>query len=231
MENNPGNDRAVRPKFYLQNRSNWCWAAAAKTVGLHYKNQHPCFGFTIECPAPDPEQRAMGFVSPPELTGGVLTRDPEGLCHPCEREDGFYIDAWQRAIVMNAGSRRGEEGDWPGGDAEKMDALRFVVTGDLNTCEIRVASLGQYDSPIPLLEAHPEPLGIQIQNQNWMIGNHLQESGQTHSVVLMPDEKGRVRLFDPWDGFSEVYTPAQLFRSGFLSSLGRGVIKWIQYIE
>ena len=100
MENNPGNDRAVRPKFYLQNRSNWCWAAAAKTVGLHYKNQHPCFGFTIECPAPDPEQRAMGFVSPPELTGGVLTRDPEGLCHPCEREDGFYIDAWQRAIVM-----------------------------------------------------------------------------------------------------------------------------------
>ena len=161
----------------------------------------------------------------------VLTRDPEGLCHPCEREDGFYIDAWQRAIVMNAGSRRGEEGDWPGGDEEKRYALRFVVTGDLNTCEIRVASLGQYDSPIPLLEAHPEPLGIQIQNQNWMIGNHLQESGQTHSVVLMPDEKGRVRLFDPWDGFSEVYTPAQLFRSGFLSSLGRGVIKWIQYIE
>lgn len=231
MERHPGNDRAARPKFYLQNRINWCWAAAAKIVGLHYKNQHPYFGFTIEHPAPDPEQRALGYVSPPELTGGVRTQDLAGLCHPCEREDGFYIDAWQRAIVMNTGGRFGEAGDLAGGDAEKMDALRFVVTGDPNTCEIRAVSLGQCDSATPLLDAYPELLGAQIQNQNWMIGNHLQETGQPHSVVLMPDEKGRVRLFDPWDGFSEVYTPAQLFRSGFLSSLGRGVIRWVQYIE
>ena len=41
MENNPGNDRAVRPKFYLQNRSNWCWAAAAKPWGCTIKTSIP----------------------------------------------------------------------------------------------------------------------------------------------------------------------------------------------
>lgn len=38
-------------------------------------------------------------------------------------------------------------------------------------------------------------------------------------------------LYDPWDGYIEQYSVTQIFRTGFLTNRGKGLVKWIQYIR
>lgn len=228
--------KSINPKFYIQNRSNWCWAAAAKIVGLHYKILKPRYQFTIECSSGlTTKFRRLGFVSVDEMKNGVPTADREGLRFPgaIEVDDQIYVDAWQRAIVMNANTvKPGNGGNHPGDDTSKISALKYAITGSAQAFDIQVISRGHVNNPSSLLDQYQDEIETAFAGDRWMIGNYISSMNQKpHSVALIAEENKRIRLFDPWDGFSDIYTLDQIFRTGFLTSLGQGLIKWIQYVR
>lgn len=222
-----------KPKAYIQNRENWCWAAACKMVGQHYKQLKPRYQFTIEkTTGLTTELRRHGFVSPQEMRSGTATFIQEGLRYPCERDGQYYVDAWQRAIVINANTQeKGKEGNVSGDDEAKMNALRYVVTGSIQPFGLRIANLGHYNDTVSLLDQYRKEIEEAFASGQWMVGNYIVELTQRpHSVTLIAETDGRVRLFDPWDGFCEIYTLDQIFRTGFLTNQGKGLVKWVQYI-
>lgn len=227
-------EKNIPPKAYIQNRSHWCWAATAKMVGQHYKILKPIYHFTIEKSSGLTfELRRQGFVSPQEMQAGVLTLDGDGLNFPCVREGQYYVDAWQRAIVMNANTTcRGKDGNLEGDDESKCNALKYVISGNIHGLGLHVANLGHVNEDICLLDQYRREIEEAFDSDKWMIGNYISDLTQSpHSVTLMAHEDGKIRLFDPWDGFSDVYTKDQIFRTGFLTSLGKGLVKWIQFVQ
>ena len=63
------------------------------------------------------------------------------------------------------------------------------------------------------------------------IGNYQRQDGTFHSVVLFPTPDFQLELYDPWDGFREKFSKTQIFKSGFLTNQGFGLIRWIQFIR
>lgn len=229
-----GKNKIDRLSFhYVQNRINWCWAATAKIVGMHYKEVCPSFNFSIV--ADDNFRTREGtYVSPEEYHRGVITDNPDGLRTKwLPHQDGIYrIDAWQRAIVIEASKKSAHmDLNVTGDETDKIRALKYVVTGNCECTQIQVMSIGYFNDALPLIDMYTSTIHSILIKQNWVIGNYIiMGRGIAHSVVLIPQDNLFIRIYDPWDGFTEIYTVDQIFRTGFLTNLGAGIVKWIQYI-
>lgn len=216
---------------YIQNRTNWCWAVACKVLGEQYKTIHPEFVFSIDRKNDD----KLGNITKEEYRRGVATKELEGLRIECVREeDGLYfIDAWQRAIVMNANSTKiGADGNFSGDDAAKLRGLKYVVTGECNSRSIETVNVGVFDSEKSLLHDYYEYIIPAFEAKHYLIGNAvLYPRKICHSFILLawlPEDK--IIIYDPWDGEINAYPVEKVFYQGFPSALGSGVIKWVQYI-
>ena len=211
--------REKKPEPWVQNHENWCWATAAKIVGLHF-----CKRKGIRPPVLWEEQYPNGIVRD-DLTGvlplysgcvgGVVT-----------------VDAWQYKIVENA--RDGisnRHGNLPEYDDAKARALRYVVTGKVNDAAVHIVEYGFYDDEMPLWEQDCFPdIERALGSGFALLGNFVGMTGTAHSVVLLPLGNSRIGVFDPCDGSYGVHSYRQVFETGFLTRKGPVLIKWIQYI-
>lgn len=145
----------------------------------------------------------------------------------------LVVDTSQEAIVRNANTvKPGFLGDFPGDDAAKIRGLKYVVTGDCESDLINIINVGSYDMRESLLDFCREELVDVFQSNNYMIGNAvLYPGGICHSFVLTGMDDYGVRIYDPWEGSIMEYCEDEVFKSGFQCTLGRGVIKWVQYIS
>lgn len=217
---------------YIQNRINWCWAVACKILGQQYKRLHPEYSFSIN------KRNAgnIGNVTEEEYRRGVVTKELDGLrLEYVRKENGLYfVDAWQRAIVMNVNSvKRGVDGNFPGDDETKLRGLKYVVTGDCESSIIDTISIGNFDSEKGLLHDYCEHITSAFESQNYLIGNAvLYPRMICHSFVLLAWLPGdRIVIYDPWNGEISTYPAEMVFYRGFPSALGQGSIKWVQYIK
>ncbi|MFR4350201.1 MAG: hypothetical protein ACLT3H_00865 [Roseburia sp.] len=211
--------RVKKPEPWVQNHENWCWAAAAKIVGLHF-----CKRKGIRPPVLWEEQYPNGIVRE-DLTG-VLP-----LYSGCV--GGMVtVDAWQYKIVERARDAiNNMHGNLPEYDDAKVRALRYVVTGNVNDTSIQIAEHGFYNDEMPLWsqECFPD-IERALDGGFALLGNFVGMSGMAHSVVLLPLGNTRIGVFDPCDGSYELYSRRQVFGTGFLAQGGTALIQWIQYI-
>lgn len=204
---------SLRPVPYIQNHINWCWATAAKIVGLHYR-------------------ALMGYSRVQWPEKGVPRSDRRGLRPEYVRYcDGVPMVDSLQAMIVEAAQEKGlnADGNSPMGDAEKIRALKYVVSGNPHSTEVSIRTLGYVDSS-DLLEEAGEELVFVLNRPSCTIGNYQRITGDYHSLVLLPKDSGII-LYDPWDGFCEWFTVRQVFSTGFLLNTGPGIIRWIQYIQ
>ena len=206
------------PNSIIQNHINWCWAVVAKIVGLEYcrRNNFPIHFSANTC------------------CGMVARKDHRGLRpHTCGfAHRGMAVDALQFDIVEHAKDYfKNPDGNLPEDDEGKARALRYVITGNpySQTPEIIVA--GFHSDVYDLLSTSAALVDEAIKLRTPFIGNYLLEDGNYHSVVLFPITESQLELYDPWDGYKERFSKTQIFRTGFLTNQGKGIIKWIQYIR
>lgn len=217
---------------YVQNRTNWCWAVACKILGKQYKRLYPDFTFCID----GQDGGKMRNMIQGKFQKGVITKDLNGLRTEYVRREGnlYFIDAWQRAIVMNANSvKRGVDGNFSGDDIAKLRGLKYVVTGECESRMVEAVSIGTFDSDKSLLYGHCESILPIFEAKHYLIGNAILYPRRVcHSFILLewlPDD--RILIYDPWNGEIYGYSVETVFYQGFFSALGKGVIKWVQYIK
>lgn len=206
------------PLHNVQNHINWCWAAAAKIVGIEYcrRNRLPVLAFAN-----------MEW-------GSVVRKDCQGLrlqiCGLCQGE--VTVDAMQLDIVEHAKDpQKNPDGNLPEDDKGKTRALRYVITGNPNSAFPEIVTAGYYSDVRDLLSGSLALVDEAMELGNPFIGNYQRQNGTFHSVVLYPTAASQLELYDPWDGLQGRFTKTQIFRSGFLTNQGAGVIRWIQYIR
>lgn len=203
----------------IQNHVNWCWAVAAKIVGIEY-----CLRNQIPCPIIDQTQR---------VSRDIIRKDSSGLrLHVCGSYQGkTTVDAAQLSIVERAKDPiNNPDGNQPEGDSGKARALRYIITGYPESDIPSIQLAGFYADPHDLLSTASLSIAEAINLGNPFIGNYRRQDGTFHSVVLTPLTESTLEIYDPWDGYREQYSKFQLFKSGFLTNQGPGIIKWIQYI-
>ena len=202
----------------VQNHINWCWATAAKIVGVEYchRNRLPIHaGINIE-------------------HANTIRKDCQGLrpqiCGLCKGM--LTVDAMQLDIVEHAkDTYRNPSGNLPEDDEGKARALRYIITGNPSSISPEIVTIGHYWDEQGLLDSSPSLIDEAIRSGTPFIGNYQRQDGTFHSVVLYPMSSSKLKLFDPWDGFQGQFSISQIFRSGFLTNQGKGVILWIQYIR
>ena len=206
------------PLHNVQNHINWCWATAAKIVGVEYshRNRLPIHaGINIE-------------------HANTIRKDCQGLrpqiCGLCKGM--LTVDAMQLDIVEHAkDTYRNPSGNLPEDDEGKARALRYIITGNPSSISPEIVTIGHYWDEQGLLDSSPSLIDEAIRSGTPFIGNYQRQDGTFHSVVLYPMSSSKLKLFDPWDGFQGQFSISQIFRSGFLTNQGKGVILWIQYIR
>lgn len=206
------------PNPYIQNHINWCWAVAAKIVGISY-----CWHNNLS------SQFSEGAA-----ICGVVRKDHCGLrscvCGSCHNE--ITVDALQFNVVEHAKDRlKNPDGNLPEDDEGKARALRYVITGNPYSPTPDIVVAGFYSDARDLLSTSSAFIDEAIRLGIPFIGNCLLEGRNYHSVVLFPVTESQLELYDPWDGYKDRFSKTQIFKSGFLTNQGRGVIKWIQYIR
>lgn len=220
----------VKQRQYVQNRIHWCWAVACKMVGEKYKESHPEYGFSII----NDNKPFYGQVSEEEYNNGVPTSDINGINWRLQEDNKqVRVDAWQRAIVMNANTEKyvGYEGDVSGDDIAKERGLRYYLTGNSESREVRIETLGSHDSRQSLFVEYGDKLIYRLSNYEYMIGNMIiKEKRLFHSIVLIYMEREHILLYDPGNGEIIRCLQKEAFESGINCSLGRGIIKWVQMI-
>ena len=206
------------PLHNVQNHINWCWATAAKIVGVEYchRNRLPIHaGINIE-------------------HANTIRKDCQGLRPQiCGLGKGMLtVDAMQLDIVEHAkDTYRNPSGNLPEDDEGKARALRYIITGNPSSISPEIVTIGHYWDEQGLLDSSPSLIDEAIRSGTPFIGNYQRQDGTFHSVVLYPMSSSKLKLFDPWDGFQGQFSISQIFRSGFLTNQGKGVILWIQYIR
>lgn len=206
------------PLHNVQNHINWCWATAAKIVGVEYchRNRLPIHaGINIE-------------------HANTIRKDCQGLrpqiCGLCKGM--LTVDAMQLDIVEHAkDTYRNPSGNLPEDDEGKARALRYIITGNPSSISPEIVTIGHYWDEQGLLDSSPSLIDEAIRSGTPFIGNYQRQDGTFHSVVLYPMSSSKLKLFDPWDSFQGQFSISQIFRSGFLTNQGKGVILWIQYIR
>nr|WP_289424214.1 hypothetical protein [Faecalibaculum rodentium] len=142
------------------------------------------------------------------------------------------VDAMQLDIVEHAkDTYRNPSGNLPEDDEGKARALRYIITGNPSSISPEIVTIGHYWDEQGLLDSSPSLIDEAIRSGTPFIGNYQRQDGTFHSVVLYPMSSSKLKLFDPWDGFQGQFSISQIFRSGFLTNQGKGVILWIQYIR
>lgn len=214
---------------YIQNRRHWCWAVACKMVGEQYKKQHPEYGFSII----GNNSARYGYVTETEYENGVVTDNIDGINWKLQWTNETRVDAWQRAIVMNANTGRyiGYEGDVGGDDEAKTRGIKYYLTGDIYSDRVKVETLGCYDDTLSLWEGYQNQLMNSVSRQEYIIGNAiLHEKKECHSFVILYIEGEKVMLYNTADGEIIYCSVRETFRCGFKSRVGTGIIKWVQRI-
>lgn len=206
---------------FIQNHVNWCWATSAKIVGIEYLRQkygEHCLNQTFCNTAQE----------------GVIRKDHQGLrLQVCGVYQGnVVVDAMQQDIVEHAKDPvKNFDGNQPEGDAGKARALRYIITGNPNSVFPEIALVGSYFNTQDLLTSSESLVKEATELGYPFIGNYRRHDGTFHSVVLFPTPDLQLELYDPWDGFREKFSKAQIFKSGFLTNQGVGLIRWIQFIR
>ena len=214
---------------YIQNRKHWCWAVACRMVGEQYKRLHTGYDFTIIGDRSD----RYGNVTAYEYENGVATDNPDGINWKLQWTYEIRVDAWQRAIVMNAKTAKypGYDGDVGGDDDAKARGIKYYLTGDIYSDKVKVETLGFYDDTTSLLERYHNQLMSPASHQEYIIGNAmLHETKECHSFVILCIEGEKVMLYNTADGEILYCSVREVFDCGFKSSLGIGTIKWVQRI-
>lgn len=214
---------------YVQNREHWCWAVACKMVGEQYKRMHKEYDFKLV----NETSPACGQVTSAQYDSGVVTKDMIGINWKIQRGGEVRVDAWQRAIVMNANTSmyQGYEGDVSGDDEAKSRGIKYYLTGNIHSSRIEVECIGSYYDNQSFMEEHESRIMKSMQRNEYIIGNAVwKEKKECHSLVITCIEENQVMLYDPLDGSILYCGIKEAFYSGFQSSMGVGVIKWIQRI-
>lgn len=206
------------PLHNIQNHINWCWAVAAKIVGIEYCHRN---GLPI---------RANINIE----RANAIRKDYQGLrpqiCGLCQGM--VTVDAMQLDIVEHAkDTQRNPNGNLPEDDEGKARALRYIITGNPGSISPEIVTAGYYWDEQGLLDSSSSLIDEAIRSGNPFVGNYQRQDGTFHSVVLYPVTTSQLKLFDPWDGFQGQFSISQIFQSGFLTNQGKGVILWIQYIR
>lgn len=212
-----------KPQEFNQNSLYWCWVASAKKIGFQYNSMKSHI---------DPTERLLSFCSEFGLenqdciTGvKVPYSDKLLLANTGCRSGCHTVDAWQYIIAQKCVNNPGNI-YYYGNDTQKALALK-TVTSQSNSIVSLGHWLGNPDTNMVMMDS----LNNELKKGNYILANISLLNGNQHSIVLMPSGNGTIRIFDPWDGYEECYHPYQLFRDGFLTSLGIGIVKWAMYIE
>lgn len=214
---------------YIQNRKHWCWAVACKMAGEQYKRLHKEYGFELVNEI-DP---VCGQVTSDQYERGVETNDVEGINWEIQSGDAVRIDAWQRAIVMNANTSRyqGYSGDVAGDDEAKARGIKYYLTGDIHSSRLEVECIGSFYDDCSFMDRYKSKVMESVQSSAYMIGNFVSKGKkECHSLVITCIEGKWAMLYDPFDGAILYCSVEEVFYSGFQCSQGKGIIKWIQRI-
>lgn len=211
-------NRIAQP--YIQNHINWCWAVVSEIVGFQYCVRNNRFSkISLEISKPHANTRRT------DLRG--LRPYVCGIC-----EDSIVVDSIQLDIVEHAKSTTfNHTGNFPEDDIGKARALRYVITGNSASTIPQIVIAGNYYDDRCLLNTERSAIDEAIALGNSFIGNYRRQDGTFHSIVLKPVSASWLELYDPWDGYKAQFRTTQIFKSGFLTNQGIGVIKWIQYIH
>lgn len=217
---------------YIQNRTNWCWAVACKMVGEQFKRNHPELDFCIPSCREGNEEADIEAVH----EKGVRTNDRNGLRMDVVKWDGesFCVDPWQRAIVMNANTESpGTDGNWPGDDEAKEKGIKYVITGKCDSPLVKVVSIGNFNYDKSILYYHYMRMRTAFAQNKYLIGNAILYPNRVcHSFVLLDwTAEDQILLYDPWDGCFGSHTATEVFCNGISVPLGRGIVKWAQYVQ
>ena len=222
----------IYPQQYIQNRRNWCWAVACKILGQQYKYRHPQWNFSIVYDSQDLTDLPYGMVSRQWLNLCVPTEEHRGLrleMAGCMR-GVFTVDAWQRAIVMNASGFMKDE-DISGDDQCKVRGMKYVITGNPCHAGISISTKGYYESEISVFEQYHKEICKTVSQKKCILANVMLEDYRFHTLIIMGMNRDHICLYDPWDGLLRAASVREVFDTGFQSSLGKGIVKWIQYIK
>ena len=216
---------------YIQNCTNWCWAVACRMVGEQFTRNNPYFNFQFF----HSEAAYMRKERELKQIDNTEWHSLEGIrMDMVQRENGlFLLNEVQRSIVKNANTICPDcDGNWPGDDEAKERGIKYVVTGKCDSDLIQTVSLGFYDSEESLLDYYAEQIRNIFRHNGYIIGNAiLYPKVICHSFVLLDwTEEDKILVYDSWDGTFAFLLVEDVFCKGISSSLGNGIIKWIQYI-
>lgn len=214
----------IKPNAFVQNTRSWCWVVCAKIVGFDYlykQNKVKDYDYLIK------EYEVIEDVN---LKYGIplnlnnLREEYTGLL------DGMHtVDAWQLAIVSNVFKGKAVRNHLAT-DIEKENALRYVITGNING-DINVKTVGEYYKNESLLKVENFDFQKVLGSTNSFIGNYVLDDGTAHSVVVKSVNQDNVMIYDPWDGYKKLITLQEAFEEGFRTNKGYGKIQWVQYVE
>lgn len=214
---------------YVQNRKHWCWAVACKMVGEQYKKIHPNYDFSIITKKP----KECGQVTTFEFENGVVTNNLDGINWELQRGNEIKVDAWQRAIVMNANTTKyqGYDGDVDGDDEAKIRGIKYYLTGDIYSNKVKIETIGYYDDEVSVFDTYKSIIMASFQREEYVIGNAVLHGGREyHSFVIMCIQGKKVMMYDPANGEILYHNVREIFYDGFKNHLGTGIIRWIQRI-
>ena len=228
------NDFFIKPQPYIQNRTQWCWAVACRIVGEQYKKRHPKWKFSIL--KENESEDKVGEISSEEYEKGIFTKDEKGIrVEAVGKKEGYFtIDGWQRAIVANAntGVGIGYEGDIAGDDEAKERGIKYVITGDIFCKEIEIENLGYYHEEESIFHQYKEEIMKVLKRKEYILVNVVLEEKQIyHTMVLLEIKRKEAYLYDPWNGMIIEEKIEDIFEKGFYIELGKGIVKWIQFVE
>lgn len=196
---------AVRaPQTKGQNKSNWCWATAAKRVGVHNGGNN------------------LGSDTAVVATNTQGLHSWNGVPYYGQDSSGrVTLNSGQRTLVMHVyGSDKNEAGD----DSDKHAALQRASSRNMS-----VGTLGSYNAN--LSAANKTVLNNELNAGRWCIGNVAASTGNFfHSVTVENFDGSRHWIDDPYDMSlmwydSRVFTTFDVFPvAGY-----RCKLTWFQY--
>lgn len=71
-----------------------------------------------------------------------------------------------------------------------------------------------------------------LKRKEYILVNVVLEEGQIyHTMVLLGIKRKEAYLYDPWNGMIIEEKIEDIFEKGFYIELGKGIVKWIQFVE